>query len=56
MANQLDEQRTPSLYPNLLSGVQINHQTTLKLQAKTLFLKLTQLEGQLKHYTNLTKK
>ena len=56
MANQLDEQRTPSLYPNPLSGVQINHQTILKLQAETLFLKLSQLEDKLKHYSNLNKK
>ena len=63
MANPSDEQRTSSfnqdqrsLYPTPLSNVQINHQTILKLQADTLFLKLTQLEDKLKHYYNLKKK
>ena len=56
MANQSDEQRIPSLYPNPLLGSQSNHQTILKLQAKTLFLKLTQLEDKLKHYSNMIKK
>ena len=48
MANQLDEQRTSSfnqnqksLYPNPLSSFQTDHQQILKLQAGTLFLKLT---------------
>ena len=56
MANQSDEQRTPLLSSNLLFGSQSNHQTILQLQAETLFLKLTQLEDKLKHYTNLKKK
>ena len=56
MANQSDEQRTPSLYPNPLLGSQSNHQTILKLQAETLFLKLTQLEDKLKHCSHLKKK
>ena len=56
MANQSDEQRTPSLYPNPLLASQSNHQTILKLQAETLFLKLTQLEDKLKHYSDLKKK
>ena len=49
MANPLDEQRTSSfnqdqksLYPNPLSCSQTDHQQILKLQADTLFLKLTQ--------------
>ena len=63
MANQLDEQKISSfnqdqrcLDSNPLSGVQINHQTILKLQADTLFLKFTQLEDKLKHYPNMKKK
>ena len=54
MANPLDEQR--SLYPNPLSSFQTEHQQILKLQADTLFLKLTQLEDKLKHYSKLKKK
>ena len=54
MANQLDEQR--SLYPNILSSSQTEHQQILKLQADTLFLKLTQLEDKLKHYSKLKRK
>ena len=42
MANPNDEQR--SLYPNPLSSSQTEHQQILKLQADTLFLKLTMLE------------
>ena len=60
MANQSDEQRIPSfnqdqrsLYPNPLLVSQSNHQTILKLQAETLFVKLTQLEDKLKHYSNM---
>ena len=45
-----------SLYPNPLSSTQIDHHTVLKLQADTLFLKLTQLEDKLKHYNKLKKK
>ena len=56
MANQSDEQRTPSLYPNPLSSSQTEHQQILKLQADTLFLKLTQLEDKLKHYSKLKRK
>ena len=63
MANQSDEQRTPSfnqdqwsLYPNPLLGSQSNHQTILKLQAETLFIKLTQLEDKLKHYFKFKRK
>ena len=54
MANSLDEQR--SLYPNPLSSSQTEHQQILKLQAYTLFLKLTQLDDKLKHYSKLKKK
>ena len=60
MTNLLDEQRTSlfnqgqrSLYPNSLSISQTEHQQILKLQADTLFLKLTQLEDKLKHYSKL---
>ena len=63
MANKLDEQRTSSfnqdqrsLYPNPLSSAQTKHQQILKLQADTLFLKLTQLEDKLKHYSKLKRK
>ena len=56
MANPSDEQRTSSLYPNPLSVGQTDHQQILKLQADTLFLKLTQLEDKLKHYNKLKKK
>ena len=55
MANQSDEQRIPSIYPNPLLASQSNHQTILKLQAETLVLKLTQLEDKLKHYSNMKK-
>ena len=62
MANQSDEQRTPSfnqdqrsLYPNPLLASQSNHQTILKLQSEPLFLKVTQLEDKLKHYSKLKK-
>ena len=58
-----DEQRTSSLnqdhrslYFNPLSVGQTDHQQILKLQADTLFLKLTQLEDKLKHYNKLKKK
>ena len=54
MANPLNEQT--SLYPNPLSSSQIEHQQILKLQADTLFLKLTQLEDKLKHYSKLKRK
>ena len=54
MANQSDEQR--SLYPNPLSSSQTEHQQILKLQADTLFLKLTQLEDKLKHYSKFKRK
>ena len=54
MANQPDEHRT--LYPNPLSSSQTEHQQIFKLQADTLFLKLTQLEDKLKHYSKLKKK
>ena len=63
MANPSDEQRIPSfkqdqrsLYPNPLLASQSNHQTILKLQAETLFLKVTQLKDKLKHYSNMKKK
>ena len=56
MANPTNEQRTSSLYPNPLSCSQTEHQQILKLQADTLFLKLTQLEDKLKHYNKLKKK
>ena len=63
MANPLDKQKTSSfnqdqrsLYPNPLSVAQTEHQQILKLQADTLFLKLTQLEDKLKHYHKLKKK
>ena len=63
MANPLDEQRTSffnqnqmSLYPNPLSSFQTEHQQILTLQADTLFLKLTQLENKLKHYSKLKRK
>ena len=62
MANQSDEQRIPSinqdqrsLYPNPLLASQSNYQTILKLQAETLFVKFTQLEDKLKHYSNMKK-
>ena len=49
MTNLSSEQRTSSfnqdqrsLYPNFLSSSQTEHQQILKLQADTLFLKLTQ--------------
>ena len=49
MTNPSDEQRTPSLnqdqrslYPNPLSVVQTEHSTILKLEADSLFCKLTQ--------------
>ena len=58
-----DEQRTPSLnqdrrslYPNPLLVGQTDHQHILKLQADSLFLKVTQLEDKLKHYNKLKKK
>ena len=58
-----DEQRTTSLnqdhrslYPNPLSVGQTDHQQILKLQADTLFLKLTQLKDKLKHDNKLKKK
>ena len=58
-----DEQRTPSLnqdqrslYPNPLSVGQTEHNTILKLQADSLFAKLTQLEDKLKHYHKLKKR
>ena len=51
MGNQSDEQR--SLYLNPLSSAQTEHQQILKLQDNTLFLKLTQLEDKLKHYSKL---
>ena len=54
MINLSDEQR--SLYPNPLSVCQTEHQQILKLQADTLFLKLTQLEDKLKHYSKLKRK
>ena len=54
MANPLDAQR--SLYPNPLSSTQTEHQQILKLQADTLFLKLTQLKEKLKHYSKLKRK
>ena len=54
MANPNDEQR--SLYPNPLSSSQTEHQQILKLQADTLFLKLTQLEDKLKYYSKLKRK
>ena len=48
MVNPSDKQRTlslnqdqMSLYPNPLSNSQTEHQQILKLQADTLFLKLT---------------
>ena len=63
MTNTPDEQRTSyfnqdqrSLYPNPLSSAQTEHQQILKLQADTLFLKLTQLEDNLKHYSKIKKK
>ena len=63
MTNPNDEQRTSSfnkeqrsLYPNPLSSSQTEHQQILKLQADTLFLKLTQLEDKLKHYSKLKRK
>ena len=63
MANPSDEQATSffnqdqrSLYPNPLSSSQTEHQQILKLQADTLFLKLTQLEDKLKHYSKLKRK
>ena len=62
MANPSDEQRTffnqnqRSLYPNPLSSAQTEHQQILKLQADTLFLKLTQLEEKLKHYSKVKRK
>ena len=63
MSNPLDKQQTPSfnqdhrsLYPNLLSSIQTEHQQILKLQVDTLFLKLTQLEDKLKHYSKLKRK
>ena len=63
MTNLSDEQRTlsfnheqRSLYPNPLSSAQTKHQQILKLQADTLFLKLTQLEDKLKHYSKLKRK
>ena len=63
MANRLDEQRTSSfnqdqrsLYSNPLSSAQTEHQQILNLQADTVFLKLTQLEDKLKHYSKLKKK
>ena len=39
MANSYDEQKF--LYPNPLSSFQTEHQQILKLQADTLFLKIT---------------
>ena len=58
-----DEQKTSSLnqdhrslYPNPLSCSQTEHSTILKLQADSLFSKLTQLEDKLKHYNKLKKK
>ena len=54
MINQSDEQR--SLYLNPLLNAQTEHQQILKLQADTLFLKLTQLEDKLKHYSKLKRK
>ena len=54
MTNLSDEQR--SLYPNPLSSFQTEYQQILKLQADTLFLKLTQLEDKLKHYSKLKRK
>ena len=63
MANPSDEQRTSSfnqdvwsLYFNLLSSVQTEHQQILKQQVDTLFLKLSQLEDKLKHYSTLKRK
>ena len=63
MANPLDEHRTSlfnqnkrSFYPNPLSSSQTEHQQILKLQADTLFVKLTQLEDKLKHYSTLKRK
>ena len=63
MANTSDDQRTSSfnqdqksLYSNPLSNAQTEHQQILKLQADTLFLKLTQLEDKLKHYSKLKRK
>ena len=63
MTNLNDEQRTSSfnqeqrsLYPNPLSVCQTKHQQILKLQADTLFLKLTQFEDKLKHYSKLKRK
>ena len=56
MANQSYEQQTSSLYPNPLSVCQTEHQHILKLQADTLFLKLTQLDNKLKHYSKLKRK
>ena len=60
MANQSDEQRIlsfnqdqKSIYPNPLLTSQSSHQKILKLQAETLFLKLTQLKDKLKHYSNM---
>ena len=45
-----------SLYPNPLSSAQIDNHTVLKLQADSLFCKLTQLEDKLKHYHKLKKR
>ena len=56
MANPSNEQRKSLLYPNPLSCSQTEHQQILKLQADTLFLKITQLEDKIKHYNKLMKK
>ena len=60
MANPSNEQRTLSLnqdhrylYSMTLLLNQTDHQQILKLQADTLFLKLTQFEDKLKHYNKL---
>ena len=45
-----------SLYPNSLLSLQTEHQQILKLQADTLFLKLTYSEDKLKHYFELKTK
>ena len=51
----MTNQNQKSLYHNLLSSAQTEDQQILKLQADTLFLKLTQLEDKLKHYSKLKK-
>ena len=63
MTNLSDEQRISSfnqdqrsLYPNSLSSSQTEHQQILKLKVDTLFLKLTQLEDKLKHYSKFKRK